>query len=89
MSKLKTIQEKTNEIAAEITAEQQKRDARRAGFDEYADYELWLALDALRRTTLERRSMRAGTQAFVIGDPIVGTVVNNIAVDGCIDAARI
>lgn len=81
MSKLNTIQEKTNKVAAEITAEQLKKDAHEAGFDDFDDYELWLALDALRKATLKRRSMRPGIRQDAFDRPTIGSLVGPLVID--------
>jgi hypothetical protein len=88
MSKIDTIRKKTDEISAEITTERQKHDAHEAGFEDYADYELWLALDALRRATIERRVVRRDTRPLVVDSgPLV--TANTIHVSKLIDAGRL
>ena len=55
MAKIDDIKSKTEEQRDAATAAQHKTRAHDAGFDDIADYELWVALEELRSATKTRR----------------------------------
>lgn len=55
MSKIDDIKSKADEQRKAATAAQQQARAHDTGFDDIADYELWVALEELRSATKARR----------------------------------
>ncbi|MGO3650460.1 hypothetical protein [Agrococcus casei] len=59
MSKIDTINDKRSEIDKELDRVRKKREAKRLGFDDDDDYELWFALELLRKSNLNLREENA------------------------------